>query len=332
MWVVIFHIAEGRQIAALQAVLPDWFNTAVFRMGHSGVPIFFVLSGFVIALSIGTDRVTVGYTGRFVLRRAIRLDLPYWASIAITLAFAATKAVIEHQTDTPIATLPQLFAHLFYLQDILGYRAFNAVYWTLCFEIQFYLLFCILLGVTHAFRRDESDQRSFAIVFTLAAIVSIVWPLVPALAVRGLSLPNWHGFLLGAFAYWSLKGVMHPRWFLLYALALCGVVGVTHESFTIVCVLTALTIFLAGRADRLRSWLTARWLQFLGRISYSVYLLHLPICGAMFFLLNKILPRTAALDLLAALIVIAVICIAAQLFWWTIERPSTALAKRVRRR
>ena len=112
LWVVIFHIGEGRQVASLQAALPSWLDLAVFKAGHFGVPIFFVLSGFVIALSIGTDRVTFGYTGRFALRRAIRLDLPYWASIAITLAFASVKAQLRPDTGLPVATFRQVLAHM----------------------------------------------------------------------------------------------------------------------------------------------------------------------------------------------------------------------------
>jgi peptidoglycan/LPS O-acetylase OafA/YrhL len=331
MWVVIFHIGEGGQIAALQAVIPAWFNQAVFKSGHFGVPIFFVLSGFVIALSIGSDRVTAGYTGRFALRRAIRLDLPYWAAIAITLTFTAIKARMLPNTGVPIATVPQVLAHMFYLQDFIGFHPINTVFWTLCFEIQFYLMFCALLGVSYSLVRDPADLRPRAIIFTLAAITSIIWPLVPALYVRGLAMPNWHGFLLGAFVFWSLKGVMRARWFVLYALALTGVFAITHDSFTMVCITTATIILLVGRADKLSQWFTARWLQFLGKVSYSVYLLHLPISGAAFFALNNVLPHTPALDVVAALIVIALNCVVSQLFWWGVERPSTSLAKRLRK-
>ncbi len=331
MWVVVFHIGEGRQVAAMQSVLPAWLNTAIFPSGHFGVPIFFVLSGFVIALSIGTDRVTAGYVGRFALRRAIRLDIPYWASIAVTLGFVAVKAAMQPGSAPPPTTIGQILAHMFYLQDFLGYRSINTVYWTLCFEIQFYLLFCALLGVAQAFQRDQASRRSTAVVFTLAAITSIIWPLVPSLHLRGLALPNWHGFLLGAFVYWSIKGTMPTRWYLLYAAALLGVFAVTHDSFTIVCVATSGIILLVGLAGKLGSWLEAAWLQFLGKISYSLYLLHVPVSGAAFFVLSRLLGHSPGEDFLAMVAVIAINCIAAQLFWWAVERPSTALGRRLRK-
>lgn len=328
---MIFHIGEGRHVAALQSALPTWLNLALFESGHLGVPIFFVLSGFVIALSIGRDRVTARYGARFALRRAIRLDLPYWASIAITLAFAAVKAHLRPGTGLPITTTPQLLAHLVYLQDFLGYRSINTVYWTLCYEIQFYLMFCMLLGVAHACRRDANDRRPQAILFTLAAITSVVWPLLPALHVRGLALPNWHGFLLGAFVFWTLSGVMRARWFALYALALTGVFARTHDAFTMACLIMAVILLLVGRAGHLTDWLRTHTLQWLGKVSYSLYLLHLPITGAAFFALDKVFAHTPVQNGMAALIVITLNCLAAWLFWRTVERPSSALAKRIRK-
>jgi peptidoglycan/LPS O-acetylase OafA/YrhL len=331
MWVVIFHFGEDGRLRALQATIPTWLNTAVFTAGHFGVPIFFVLSGFVIAYAIGDDRVNASYFGRFALRRSIRLDLPYWASIAIGISYVAIKARLQPEPDVHFATVTEVLAHMFYLQDFLGVPRINWVYWTLCFEIQFYLMFCALLGVAHRWRRDVTDRRPQYIVFMLAAIASVAWPLIPALHLRGLALPNWHGFLLGAFACWTLRGTIRAHWFVLYALLLCGVFAVTRDSFTIVCVITATIILLTGRAGRLGSWLGARWLQFLGKVSYSLYLLHIPISGAAFFLIGRFLGKSPTQDAIAMVLAIVINCVAAQIFWWLIERPSTTLARRVRK-
>jgi peptidoglycan/LPS O-acetylase OafA/YrhL len=331
MWVVIFHFGEDGRLRALQSAIPAWLNTAVFTAGHFGVPIFFVLSGFVITYAIGDDRVDARYFGRFALRRSIRLDLPYWASIALCLAYAAVKARLQPEPGVHVATVTDVVAHMLYLQDFLGLPRINWVYWTLSFEIQFYLMFCALLGVAHRLRRSADDRRPQHIVFMSAAIVSLVWPLIPALHLRGLALPNWHGFLLGAFACWALRGTIRPRWFGLYAALVCGVWGITRDSFTIVCVITATIIFLTGKAGHLGTWLGARWLQFLGRVSYSLYLIHIPVSGAAFFVIGRFLGKSPAQDVIAMFLAIVVNCVAAQIFWWLIERPSTSLARRVRK-
>src|SRR4051812_1422158 len=68
--VVLVHADDGGHFTAFFHWMPGaarWF----IRHGSTGVEIFFVLSGFVIAHAIGGHRITLGYTGRFMLRRSI---------------------------------------------------------------------------------------------------------------------------------------------------------------------------------------------------------------------------------------------------------------------
>lgn len=331
-WVVLFHFGEGGQIATLRAALPSWLDQSIFEAGHFGVPVFFVLSGFVIAHSIGDDHVTPRYFGRFALRRAIRLDIPYWASIAVVLAFVALKRLVLPATTLASAAPGNVLAHMFYLQEFLGLQPINPVYWTLTYEVQFYLLFCVLLGVTHALRQTPGDRRPEAAVFTLAAIVAIAWPLIPALHARGVALVTWYSFLLGAFASWTLSGRLKPRWFGLFAAALLVMWSSTHDAFAMACLATAVLIYIAGRAGKLSGWCNSRLPQFLGKISYSLYLVHVPVSGAAFYLLSRLHGETVWNDLLAAVIVLVINCVAAWCFWWLAERPSMALARRLRKR
>ncbi len=333
MWVVLFHLNEDGRITALQQAIPGWLNTSLFTAGHLGVPIFFVLSGFVIAHAIGDDRVDGSYFARFALRRLIRLDLPYWGSIAISLGYIIAKTALrpDRTAETHLATPGEVIAHVFYLQDFLRMPNINWVYWTLCFEIQFYLMFCALLALAHRFRRDAGDRRPQQLVFLGAAIISLAWPLLPALHLPGLALPKWYGFLLGVFACWTLRGTIATRWFALYVTLLGAVWAVTRDSFTAFCLVAGVGIFLTGRAGKLGTWLSVGWLQFLGRVSYSLYLLHIPVSGALYFVLARFLGDSVAENAIAMIIAIAANCLAALLYWWLIERPSTALARRVQK-
>src|SRR5690242_16570069 len=60
----------------------------VTSYGYLGVGIFFVLSGFVIASVANGGAISLGYIGRFAARRVVRLDIPYWLSMVIAIAFA----------------------------------------------------------------------------------------------------------------------------------------------------------------------------------------------------------------------------------------------------
>src|SRR5690242_16591348 len=78
MAVVFYHFQDRLKLGG-------WLG-ALFDRGNAGVGLFFVLSGFVIAMSIGSEPVGPSFIGRFALRRSLRLDPPYWASIAVILA------------------------------------------------------------------------------------------------------------------------------------------------------------------------------------------------------------------------------------------------------
>src|SRR6476619_3658253 len=81
--VVLFHLH-----LAVSRTATDWLWFPIdwiAKNGDKGVDIFFVISGFVIAMSVSKGARTFGYFGRFILRRSIRLDPPYWSAILLEL-------------------------------------------------------------------------------------------------------------------------------------------------------------------------------------------------------------------------------------------------------
>lgn len=143
LWVVFFHISAA-SVPVLAAALPQPLRLLLFEKGSLGVAIFFVLSGFVISYSLRQVKIDRAYVQNFTLRRWVRLSPPYYASMVAAIAIAALAAQVKGE-PLALPSLPSLFAHLLYLQDVLGLGHINEVYWTLCLEMQFYLLFCGLL-------------------------------------------------------------------------------------------------------------------------------------------------------------------------------------------
>lgn len=188
--VVLFHGNEGGHITELFGAMPFWLQF-MLRHGNLGVAVFFVLSGFVIAHSLRNQQMTPVRVGRFMLRRSIRLDPPYWVAIALTIGFSALATIFIKDRPSQEFSPSQIVAHVFYLQDILGFDEINSVFWTLCLEVQFYLVFSLLLMATTT-------------VFPFVFAISLVWPLgiFPAIP-HGLFFPLWFGFLLGVLAYWT---------------------------------------------------------------------------------------------------------------------------------
>lgn len=329
--VVMFHAAEGRHITGLLALLPGWVSQ-VLKQGGLGVAVFFALSGFVIAHSVAGSRVTFSFVGRFMLRRSIRLDPPYWVAIALAIAFSYLSALLVSGKALPQFSLAQIAAHLLYLQDVLNYTHFNIVFWTLCQEVQFYLVYVLLLAVSRNDPSKPTQGRATAFIFAGAAVISLLWPLgfFSSGPYRGSFLPLWHGFLVGAGAYWAWRNPRIAPCFLVYAAVLLAGGTLRNDTFTIACAVTAVVLWAVSARGRLYSALNWQWLQSLGAISYSLYLTHNPITGMTFGLGYMLTGRSPFLEAIWWIIAMSACIAFAVIVWSLVERPSIRLARRVR--
>ncbi|MCV3216503.1 acyltransferase [Plectonema radiosum NIES-515] len=335
LWVILFHASLDKRLAVLTSILPDWFVAVVFNWGHFGVPIFFVLSGFVIAHSLREARINLAYFGRFTLRRLARLTPPYYVSIVVTLGFALLSSYIKGEAFAPgkePLSFGRLLAHLFYLQDIFQLVHINDVYWTLCIEIQFYLVFCALLGLAQWLSYSRNLRFSGAVVFVPAALAAALFPMgvFEDTGRPMIFLPLWYAFLLGVFAYWSWHDKLKPIYFYFYSALLVTAGAINSTTFSIVSVIVAILLLQAGQANCMEVLLKWRWLQFLGKISYSLYLTHTPIYGAVFFLGIKLLKDNALSEVFCLLLGIFVCVGFAALMWQLVEKPSVHLSQKVK--
>ncbi|MFO0626354.1 MAG: acyltransferase family protein, partial [Polyangiales bacterium] len=115
--VMIYHYCTSDMRGYLAAVLPAWFMAAS-RKGWLGVQVFFVLSGFVIAYAIGRREVDLPAAARFALRRQVRLDPPYWVSLALSCAVPWGWRLHLHDSRWA-PSLADVGLHLVDLQDLL---------------------------------------------------------------------------------------------------------------------------------------------------------------------------------------------------------------------
>jgi peptidoglycan/LPS O-acetylase OafA/YrhL len=334
LWVVFFHANSGQRLTQLINFVPNWVVTIVFKWGSLGVSIFFVLSGFVIAHSLREAKIDLAYWKNFNLRRFARLNPPYYVSILVALGIAFISSHAKGEVFAPgnaPLSLQRLLAHLFYLQDIFGLAHVNDVYWTLCLEVQFYVVFCTLLAVVHWLDSTWNFGSSRVAVFVPAALLAALFPL----GVFGdhgrplMFLPLWYGFLLGVFAYWSWRDQLKPIFFYLYSAVLLTGGVIRGSEFTIACVICAIAILEVARANRMM-WLSWSWLQFLGKISYSLYLIHVPILSTVFFLESKLLPHNIGGEIFYLLSGVLVCIVCAAVMWQLVEKPSIKLSQKVK--
>ena len=335
IYVVIFHmyLVLGDD---MKGWLPDFFSL-VFAHGYTGVDIFFVISGFVIALSNRVPVVNAKYILNFAFRRSIRLDPPYWVALATEILLIYISARIYPELKRNYPSLHQLGWHLLYMQNVMGYENIVAVYWTLCLEVQFYLVYIFVLGLFGKFAgfsvvRDDGGPNYWLIIpFYLITVYSILCSLnwVPQ-PYHGSFLTHWFEFFLGVVICWCIFDQLTSRYFWAYILLISCTLLVKWNIGVAVGIVTAVFIYIVGSLKKYDSVLAWRPLLYFGSISYSLYLIH-GSTGRRLILLGKNLiggPLNMFESIILFLSGILVSIVAAHLLYTYVERISVVFSKR----
>lgn len=337
MLVVFFHL-YGNLRGAVSPWFPRFLDTLLAH-GNIGVQIFFVISGFVIAYSVGDKHINLAFIGKFALRRSIRLDPPYWVSIAIAIFLIYLSTVMFSDIHRELPTPVTVLIHLVYLQDMMGYGNIVAVYWTLCLEVQFYLLYVISFALLQ--RATGTDSIMLALRSTWVLWLTLALGLASVcnyfglftIAVKHTFLPYWHNFFLGSLICWYYKGWIKQRYFLVSWLVLLGfTLYFNYEVNAVTTLVTAMAVFIAGMRNRLADIFSSAPYQYLGKISYSLYLFH-PIIGWRVISVGKrylgpdINVVEACLLFLAGVMISIMV---SDIVYRFIEKPSLSLSHRIK--
>ena len=307
--------------------------------GSQGVTIFFVISGFVIASSLRGAWITPRFFGNFVLRRSIRLDPPYWISIALMSVVQVGLAVLGAGWVVSNAKVPsaaQIGAHLLYAQGAIGYPHICCVYWTLCMEMQFYLIFVLLIAASQQIfaRRTAGNALPIAGVWLIFLPIALACLLTfhDHLAAVWF-FTDFHTFLLGALAAWAIadKRCRHAFWLLAAAFA-CLTVMRDWDATLLVATATGVGIYVLAARPQIARRLECRPLAYLGGISYSLYLLHMPIGMPVRAFVRRIVPGSALMQDIAVLAAIAASIVAAEIMYRLVEVRTVEFARRLKLR
>jgi len=328
MLVVLYHLYYNIE-TSMRPHLPETLHDLLKILGGTGVFIFFVLSGFVISMSLRGAQLSGRFIAMFALRRSIRLDPPYWTAMALCMAMAVLSThLVAEAAGRGQYTVPQVVAHLLYLQDLLNYPQISAVFWTLCIELQFYLVLVLLLTLCARLARPG---MAVWIVATLVAASIAIQASGFHMPMRGLFIPHWHMFGLGVITCWCLfKDVSWRWWWTLVIAELALVFGLKPNPATLAPVLASLVLVLSATWEPARNWLGSTLSQYLGRISYSLYLMHPTIGWSTMSVLKKLFgEQSFALDLLYVAAGIATSIISAHMLYRLVELPAIRLSKKI---
>ncbi len=157
LFVVLHHMHQETTYTVLDhAALPPRLLslTSWLELGHYGVAVFIVLSGYSLMLPVvrsGTGQLKGGF-GRYIQRRARRILPPYYIALAISLLLFAIVPALHHPQGTRIeADFPAwepnaIWTHLLLVHNLTPWTfKINGPMWSVATEWQIYFLFPLLL-------------------------------------------------------------------------------------------------------------------------------------------------------------------------------------------
>lgn len=328
-----------RGLAALAVVAFHYTGGGLHRLlpGGQFVTLFFILSGLV--LSIAPLRVGTGSYDwpRYQLRRIIRLAIPTCTAVGACCIVSAIA--VRTGRETPeyaamfAASSPSEWLHGLLTQlDMLsmttaGSRVDGSVLamvdlpsWSMCWEMLFSLALPVYVVIA-------TDMRIVAPV-VLACVLASEWAQWPPL--RHMAV-----FALGVALAGRLtdRGRETLRNIVAVPAALCGVILICQSGLGVLPGIAAqplavcgclLLVVVALGDDVVSALLSTAPFRWLGRVSFSLYLTHLPVR-------DWIVPYIPVRGALRPVLLVALCLLVAEVFHLLVERPATRLSRRLGR-
>lgn len=323
--VLIYHftvcyqdLAQSAEIHGFAGHYPDWL-----RAGRYGVHLFFVISGLVITMTLLRSKGALD----FARKRFSRI----YPAFAVAVLLSAACVAVTNVADSEIGPADVL-ANLTMLSPHLGRPWVDPAYWSLLVEAKFYVVVCLSYALLK--RRFWMGAVGYALV---AAAVAHWHPYQAHNLLIGDEMPY---FLIGIGGWLAFfegrRGAAAVCW-----AAAAALYGYYNLAFGPAC--TLMRVCIAGQP----AWIANAWLGagvlsmlgllaigvrdgvapmvWLGRISYSVYLIHQMFGRAVI----RVLVEQGAPDLAAIGAAIAFALIAGWLMFNVVEQPGQRLVSRL---
>jgi peptidoglycan/LPS O-acetylase OafA/YrhL len=315
-------VVAAHVIGTFNPSVPSWMHELAM-LGPKGVVVFFVLSAFTISLSIDGR----AFSARdYAVRRFFRIAPGYYLMLALT--FLLGGSYWAQHFSTPFDWKSLLF-HLTFLNWI-DYRHTNnalGVEWTLSIEVFFYMLLPGMLAL--------SRNALGITLLTAGGLLALVIPHseTPSEAWWWSPAPFAVCFVGGVLAYRAWPFCSEWRLFTSGILLVPVVVillvwrpVMLFELETLAWMLGTVVAILSGRSAAIRWIFDNRLAHTVGARSYALYLVHLPILGA-------VLKAAAFLEFsngdVAAALTMAFSVAAVLLMYRYVELPAQAYGRRL---
>lgn len=302
LMVCIFHLCVSTGLSMEMSKFGQY--------GYLGIIVFFVLSGFVIPLSLFKSNYRIRSFFKFILKRIVRLHPPYLAVIALTLVYI----LLTRPAFLP--SIKSLVLHLIYSNSYFSIPNISPVFWTLLIEIKFYFF----LGLCYPLLTIKS-QRTFILLIELVLAAQLFLYQIDGLfnyiAVFAC------GLILFRLKYLKLS---IPVFILLIVQNIFLIAYTIGASEGIISILTIGFLYFIKSIPKNG---VGDFFLSLGAISYSIYLLHWEFGRAMVSL-SRYIPYLGKYEIFRLISAVLFTLILSSIFFILIEKPAIKLSNKIK--
>jgi len=325
--IVLHHLAFYGPMSDYALPLAPDFIPWLYDYARIAVQVFLVTGGFLAAQALARDgRLTEKPALGLIWRRYLKLVLPYFGALLLAIAFSAiARNLINLETIPEVPTLARFLAHVFLLQGILGFDGLSAGVWYVAIDFQLYTCLLIILWIAHrALPRTPAAGRILVVVLLIASLFYFN---------RNDDWDNWAIYFFGAFGlgatvYWNVRRREAPAWLGLVVMLAITALMVDFRSRIAVALCVALALGIARYSGVIETWPKSRLIAWFGQISYSVFLVHFPVCLVTNTVFERFVTHAPAVQLVGMAIAwLASIAVGA-LFYKQVECRAQALLAR----
>ncbi|WP_394202004.1 acyltransferase family protein [Shewanella waksmanii] len=188
--VVIFHYTYTGFMEGFAPVADFPQLRELTKYAYVGINFFFIISGFVIFMTIADNN-----PKRFIASRFSRLFPAYWFALWLT-----TLVTLLIGADTFSVTVTQFFANITMVNPLFGQNPIDSAYWTLFIELQFYCLVLLIIQL--------KLSRYFLAIIAITLITSTAslfsqW--AANVNMWQLIFPHWSGYFALGCLFFMIK-------------------------------------------------------------------------------------------------------------------------------
>ncbi|ART47775.1 acyltransferase family protein [Acidovorax carolinensis] len=332
--IVWHHLAFYGPMSDIAQPLAPGLMAWLYDYGRMAVQIFLVLGGYLAASSLAPQGLArFDSASQQIARRFVRLVVPYAVALVLAVVVAAlVRSWLDHPSVPGEPSLAQLVANALLLQDIVGEEALSAGVWYVAIDFQLFVGSVLLLTLVRAVCGEGRTHhaawlgRALVVVGTAASL--LVFNREPELDMWALYFLGSYG--LGMMAFWAVQTPRSGGWMAAIAVLGAAALALDFRERIAVALVTALALAWALGSARWRQWQGVAPVVRLGQMSYSVFLVHFPVCLLVNAVVSHLWPQAPWWNALGMLAAFALSLMAGRLLYERVERhvPSWTTALR----